>query len=323
MGVNPGPVNPYQQIAIAAAQRYGIDPNIFMRQIGAESNWDPNAKSSAGAQGIAQFMPATAKGMGVNPYDPRSALYGAAKMDSGNLKKYGSYQSMLSAYNSGNPNAWKDPNFAKGETANYVKKIMSGENPYVASSGGVGPVPAGSDNMRINLLTYLMKSNQANANHEQSPSVLPYILAEVNNKDHSTFQPSGAPGQYKAGDVIINKGANRPGMNLQPGIMSFAEQVAGVYGQPLRIGTGTNHHQYSRPGVVSDHWNGNAVDIPANGKTLIRMGQSALIAAGADPAWAYKQKGGLYNIGGHQVIFNTDLGVNGGQHFDHLHISGK
>jgi hypothetical protein len=70
-------------------------------------------------------------------------------------------------------------------------------------------------------------------------------------------------------------------------------------------------------GRQSQHWTGHAVDIAASGKALTRMGQAALIAAGADPKWARKQKGGLYNIGGRQIIFNTN---EGGDHWNHLHL---
>lgn len=117
----------YRRVAAAAAAKYGIDPDIFMRQIARESGFNPNARSGAGALGIAQFIPATAKSYGVNPMDPVSALDGAARMDADNLKRYGSYERMLSAYNSGRPDAYKDPNFAGGQTYNYVRSITGGK----------------------------------------------------------------------------------------------------------------------------------------------------------------------------------------------------
>jgi len=132
LGYNPSmvatsqyPSGSLQQIAAQAAMRYGIDPNAFIRQINQESGFNPNAKSSAGAEGIAQFMPATAKGVGLsNPYDPISALDAAAKYMSQLVNEYGSLPSALSAYNSGNPNAYKNPNFAGGQTYNYVRSIL-------------------------------------------------------------------------------------------------------------------------------------------------------------------------------------------------------
>jgi hypothetical protein len=66
---------------------------------------------------------------------------------------------------------------------------------------------------------------------------------------------------------------------------------------------------------VSDHWGGNAADIPASGRNLIRIGRAALIAAGMSPAQARKAKGGIYNVRGGQIIFNTT------DHYDHLHVN--
>jgi hypothetical protein len=53
---------------------------------------------------------------------------------------------------------------------------------------------------------------------------------------------------------------------------------------------------------------------------LIRAGRAALIAAGMPRKKALKAGGGLYNVGGHQIIFATN---EGGNHFDHLHISAR
>jgi len=130
----------YRAIAAQKAQQYGVPVDVFLRQIAQESGFNPSARSGAGAQGIAQFMPATAREYGVNTADPVSSLDGAARMDAGLIKKYG-IAGALSAYNSGNPNAYKDPNFAHGQTYNYVRSILGGQQ----GSGGAGvassPVP--------------------------------------------------------------------------------------------------------------------------------------------------------------------------------------
>ena len=96
------------------------------------------------------------------------------------------------------------------------------------------------------------------------------------------------------------------------------------YGRPITLGTGTAHNRLTTSGNVSDHWAGNAIDLPATGRQLLRMGQSALIAAGMNPAQARRQKGGVFNITGrdgvrHQILFNTNVG---GNHFNHVHVSG-
>jgi hypothetical protein len=54
-----------------------------------------------------------------------------------------------------------------------------------------------------------------------------------------------------------------------------------------------------------------------SGKALTRAGRRALILAGMSPKQANKIKGGLFNIGGYQIIFNTH---EGGNHFNHLHV---
>ena len=91
-----------EPVARAAAAKYDIDPNVFVRQITQESHWDPTVISPAGAKGIAQFMPATAAGLGVDPLDPIAALDAAAKLDHENLIAFdGDYAKMLAAYNAG------------------------------------------------------------------------------------------------------------------------------------------------------------------------------------------------------------------------------
>src|SRR5579884_2376430 len=126
-------------MALAAARAYGVNPNVFLRQINHESGFNPNARSSAGAVGIAQFEPKTAAGMGINPLDPRQALYGAAKLDAENLAKYHSYPLALAAYNAGGAAVDKYrgiPPFT--ETQNYVKAILGNGMLPAAWSGHEG-----------------------------------------------------------------------------------------------------------------------------------------------------------------------------------------
>lgn len=129
-------------MASAAAQKYGVDPNVFIAQITQESGFNPSARSGSGAQGIAQFMPSTAKSYNVNPWDPASALDGAARYDAAELKAFhGDYHQALAAYNAGPGNAsrWNDPNFAGGQTYNYVKSILANAH----AGKGVALMPRG------------------------------------------------------------------------------------------------------------------------------------------------------------------------------------
>src|SRR5262252_8785323 len=117
-----------QDYARQVANKYGIDPDIFVRQIQQESGFNPSARSPAGATGIAQFMPDTARGMGIDPSDPYAALDAAARLDASNLQKYGGdYSKALAAYNAGGGNVDKYggvPPFQ--ETQTYVSNILGG-----------------------------------------------------------------------------------------------------------------------------------------------------------------------------------------------------
>ena len=123
----------YVAIARQDAIASGISPDYFVRQIQSESGFSPTAASPAGAVGIAQFEPATAAGLGVNPYDPISALAGAARYMASLASQYnGNYAMALAAYNAGGGNVqyavaagganWI--NFLPAETQQYLLKIM-------------------------------------------------------------------------------------------------------------------------------------------------------------------------------------------------------
>jgi hypothetical protein len=124
----------YRQMARRAAARYGLDPGIFERQIQQESVFRPRVSSGAGAQGIAQIMPATARAWGVDPNNPRQALDAAARNMASYVRKYGGYENALRAYNAG-PGAIK-ASHGYAETNNYVRTILGGRSP---STSGVSP----------------------------------------------------------------------------------------------------------------------------------------------------------------------------------------
>lgn len=109
-----------------AAEQYDV-PVSLLKAIGkAESGFDANAVSSAGAQGVMQLMPATAKGLGVtDPFDARSNIMGGAKYIADKLRQYnGDIELALAAYNAGSGNVAKYggvPPFK--ETQNYIRKV--------------------------------------------------------------------------------------------------------------------------------------------------------------------------------------------------------
>jgi hypothetical protein len=129
---------------------------------------------------------------------------------------------------------------------------------------------------------------------------------------------SGGAGVLTAkgrGRVSIAANADRPGVPTNRRVIRFVRQVSALSGEALTIGTGSRHSRLTTSGNVSDHWGGNAADIPASGRNLIRIGRAALIAAGMSPAQARKAKGGIYNVRGGQIIFNAP------DHYDHVHVN--
>ncbi len=165
-----------------AAEKYNV-PVDLLKAIGkAESNFDAEAVSRCGAQGIMQLMPATAASLGVaDSFDARQNIMGGAKYISGLLDKYDGNASLaLAAYNAGSNNVAKYggiPPFE--ETQNYVKKVLNYMNQGVDTD---------------NAVVYV---NSSAASNEFTAS--PINIAQI--KDNIINRDEGENGSFAAADL--------------------------------------------------------------------------------------------------------------------------
>jgi hypothetical protein len=127
-----------------AAQRWNVSAALLAAQLYAESNFNPFATSAVGAQGIAQFMPGTARAMGLaDPYDAEQAIDAQARLMRDLLRRFAAVPLALAAYNAG-----PGPVEACGcvppypETRGYVARILG-------LLGGMGELGAGSVVVRL------------------------------------------------------------------------------------------------------------------------------------------------------------------------------
>lgn len=140
----PEDAEQYAEEFLAASQATGVPLRILLAVAWAESAFNPDAESVAGAQGMMQLMPATAAGLGVNPGDPAQNIMGGARYLAAQYEQFGSWDLAFAAYNAG-PGAVEQyggiPPYR--ETQNYVATINSYlEQISVPSTPAAGAAPA-------------------------------------------------------------------------------------------------------------------------------------------------------------------------------------
>lgn len=155
MGLKAPKGHKYAEQITAKAEQMGLDPQFALYIAGKETGGLRNpetAKSSAGALGIMQLMPGTAKDMGVkDPLDPEQNITGGLRYAKLMLDKYGDPKLAAIAYNwgPGNTDKWlkagADPMKLPKETRNYVASLKEGGEVKRMQVGGLGGVPVYED----------------------------------------------------------------------------------------------------------------------------------------------------------------------------------
>src|SRR5215212_2177468 len=127
----------YREVIARAAQRWNVGAALLAAQLYVESGFDPSARSPAGAEGIAQFMPGTAAALGLaNPFDAPAAIDAQAHLMRDLMRRFASVPLALAAYNAGGgPVAACGCVPAYPETQAYVTKILA----LLGGAGDIAP----------------------------------------------------------------------------------------------------------------------------------------------------------------------------------------
>jgi hypothetical protein len=163
------------QLITQSAQVFGLDPSLVLAIAQRESGLNPNAVSPAGAQGVMQLEPATARAMGVtNPFDPAQNIAGGVRYLAQLIDQFsGDIVKAVAAYNWGPTSVQTavntfGPNWlssAPAETRNYVQAIL-GITPDQAVSSAAPQQP-----LTIDANTGLPVTDYANV--EMLPNITP------------------------------------------------------------------------------------------------------------------------------------------------------
>lgn len=334
------------QAAIAAARRHNVSPALYMGLIRAESGFNPKALSPRGAIGLAQLMPGTAAGFGVDPHNWMQNLEGGARyLENAMRINKGNLERVLASYNAGQGAVDQYggiPPFK--ETQAYVPRVLQYMREFEKSGAGraqASPIQAaaGAPSAAARARTIASQRN--------TPPILPGFIqglidqnAKIAGVSSFTFpeqdiQPTPIQKVAKQNDptkerntvVPPDSSLDRPGTGGWAGSKSHADVFAALAKQNgVGIMSEKRDRQHTTSGGVSDHWTGSkqsyAYDLSNGSNPTPEMDETAreIAAMLGVQGW----KGGVLNVnrGGYryQLLYRTNVG---GNHYNHVHVGVK
>lgn len=179
----------YAPMLIAAANRHGIDPRFLFSHMHSESGGNPNARGPTNDHGLFQFIPATARRLGLeNPYDPVASADAAARLIAENMKKAGGNVVLGTSYYNG-----------RGPVAiAYAQRVLRGLSDYDKYvGGGKQPVYAIEPSKVIGgAVGKAAKPASASAATQYADNTEPMYSAPVTNSVQEAPKPVVAPVDY-------------------------------------------------------------------------------------------------------------------------------
>jgi soluble lytic murein transglycosylase-like protein len=121
----------YDSVIAAASKAYGLDEDLIHAVIQAESSYNTNAVSSAGAQGLMQLMPGTAASLGVtDPFDAQQNIFAGTQYLKKQIERFGDVRLALAAYNTG-PSRVASLNITDADDLEQYTKLSTSVRAYV------------------------------------------------------------------------------------------------------------------------------------------------------------------------------------------------
>ncbi len=245
-----------------AAARYDISVDLLKAVAKTESNFNANAVSKAGAMGVMQLMPSTARSLGVtNPFDARQNIMGGAKCLKNNLDQFnGNVSLALAAYNAGSGSVRKYGGIPPyKETQGFVRKVLgymngsplyAGKLVYGNQSQGLFGAAAGSGNFSSGSVSDLLLRLYASSYENGGSSGLSAVsLEDLENQASGLLSGEGSSsslwaGLYGGSSTNLLSGLSGGGStNLLSGLYggSSANLLAGLTGGDSLLSGGSSY----------------------------------------------------------------------------------